>query len=59
MKKRLSQVAKYRAYIPVGPFRNVSFEPNACVGRTEDQSNPKRFNTRAGIVMYRLKVDSV
>ena len=34
-------------------FRMISFDPDTCVGRTQDQGQPQRFNTKAGIVLYR------
>ena len=36
-------------------YRIVECEPNACVGRTEDQGpGVQRFNTKTNIVLYKM-----
>ena len=51
----LRAITNFYELMKVGGYRIVASEPDACVGRIEDQGpGPKRFNTKTQVFLYKL-----
>ena len=51
----LRAITNFYELMKVGGYRIVASEPDACIGRIEDQGpGPKRFNTKTQVVLYKM-----